>query len=53
MKEFTAHQIADALAGNPGSPWPELRLLMLFQSEAPDRIEAELESFGDDLRKAA
>ena len=44
VKELTAHEIADALGGCPGNPWPELRLLMLFQSEARDRVELEEES---------
>jgi hypothetical protein len=53
MKEVSADQIAAAIAGHPGSSWLELRLLMLFQSEARDRVEAKPESFRDDLRKAA
>jgi hypothetical protein len=32
MKEFTANQIAATLAGHPGSPEQELRLLRLFQA---------------------
>ena len=53
MKELTADQIAAALAGHPGSPWPELRLLMLFQSEDGDRVDVEPESMREPLRKAA
>ncbi len=53
MKEFTPHQIAAALAGHPGSPWLELRLLMLFQSEVGDRVDSEAVPFRDALAKAA
>ena len=35
MKEVSVQQIADVLIG----PWPEQRLLALFQSDATDRVE--------------
>jgi hypothetical protein len=41
VKELTAYEIAAAVAGRPGSPGLELRLLRLFQSEALDRVESE------------
>ena len=41
MKQFDPYQIAAVLTGNPYSPWPELRLLMLFQSHAGNEIEAD------------
>ena len=53
MKELTVDQIAATLAGHPGGQWPELRLLMLFQSEPDDRVEVEPESFREALPKAA
>ena len=40
MKEITTEQIAAALAGYPGSAWSELRLLMLFDSNPDQRIDA-------------
>jgi len=40
MKQFDPHQIAAVLTGNPYSPWQELRLLMLFQSQTGNEIEA-------------
>ena len=42
MKRFDPYQIAAVLTGNPYSPWQELRLLMLFQSQAGNEIEAEV-----------
>jgi hypothetical protein len=53
MKELTAHQIAAALAGHPGAPWPELRLLIIFQSEAGDRVAIDPSTIGAPLSKAA
>ena len=53
MKELSAYDIANALAGRPGSPELELRLLMLFQSQAHDRVEREQESVGNVLPLAA
>ena len=41
VKELSAYEIAAAVAGRPGSPGLELRLLWLFQSEALDRVESE------------
>ena len=37
MKEVTVQQIAAVLMG----PWPEQRLLALFESDASDRVEVE------------
>ena len=37
MKEVTVQQIAAVLLG----PWPEQRLLALFQSGAPDPVAVE------------
>jgi hypothetical protein len=53
MKELSAYDIAAALTGRPGDPGPELRLLMLFQSEARHLVDVELESVRDALPKAA
>lgn len=41
MKELDPDQIAAALAGHPVGPWRELRFLILFQSEAGDRVVVE------------
>jgi hypothetical protein len=41
MKEISPQQIAAALAGHPGNPWLELRLLLMFQPEAADRAEVQ------------
>jgi hypothetical protein len=48
MKEVTVQQIADVLQG----PWPEQRLLALFQSDAADRVEVE-PAIRESLPKAA
>ncbi len=53
MKEVSIHQIAEALAGHPGGQWPELRLLMLFQSQAADRVKVEPQAAREPLSKAA
>jgi len=55
MKEFNPQQIAAVLTGNPYSPWPELRLLMLFQSQTGSEVEAEAGpvAIQSSLRKAA
>jgi hypothetical protein len=42
MKQFDPDQIAAELTGKPFSAWPELRLLMLFQSQAGNEVEAEV-----------
>jgi hypothetical protein len=52
-KEFSAEEIAAALGGRPGGQGPELRLLMLFQSEAGDPVDAEPHFVPDAVRKAA
>ncbi len=48
MKEVTVQQISAVLLG----PWPEQRLLALFQSDAADRVEVE-PAIREPLRKAA
>ena len=53
MKDVSIHQIAEALAGHPGGQWPELRLLLLFQSQAPNRVQAEPQAAREPLSKAA
>ncbi len=53
VKELSAYEIAAAVAGRPGSPGLELRLLRLFQSEALDRVEAESESSRNVVPQAA
>jgi hypothetical protein len=53
MNQLTADQIATALGGRPGAPGPELRLLMLYQPEAGDRVATEPTSIGEPLPKAA
>jgi len=53
MKEVSAHQIAAAVAGRPGSPEPELRLLMLFPSDAPHRATVESRAEQDTTRLKA
>jgi len=55
MKQFDAYQIAAELTGKPCSAWPELRLLMLFQTQAGNEVEAEVgpEATQASLRKAA
>jgi hypothetical protein len=52
-KEFSARQIAAAVAGHQGCPGPELRLLMLFQTESGDPVEVERPFVPDALRAAA
>jgi hypothetical protein len=52
MNEVSAHEIAATLTGKPGAQWSELRLLMLFQSEAGERIDVE-PVIGESLPKAA
>jgi hypothetical protein len=53
IKEFSAQQIAAAIAGHQGCPGPELRLLLLFQSDTGDPVEAERPFVPDALRNAA
>ena len=53
MKEFSAQQIAAAVAGHRGCPGPELRLLLLFQSRSDDPVEAARPFVPDALRNAA
>lgn len=53
MKQLSASQIAAALAGHPFGSGPELRLLMLFQSDAGDRAEVEPELGAGPLARAA
>ena len=53
MKEFTVNQIAATLAGHAGSAEQELRLLMLFQSDAGAEAEVEPEPMREPLDKAA
>ena len=48
MKDVSVYQIAAAFVG----PWPELRLLALFQSDAADRVELE-PAIQESLPKAA
>ena len=40
MKEISTKQIAAVLARHPGDPSVELRLLLLFQSQAADQAQA-------------
>ncbi len=53
MKQLDPHQIAAVLTGNPWSPWSELRLLMLFQSEDGNVVEVGPEAMRESLQKAA
>jgi hypothetical protein len=53
MKEFNSYQIAAVLSGHPGTAWPELRLIMLFQAEAGDRVAVEPVAMREPLLKAA
>jgi len=53
MKEISIRQIAAALAGHPGDPSVELRLLLLFQSEAADRVEVQPRGINEPLAAAA
>ena len=48
MKEVSVQQIAAVLM----SPWPEQRLLALFQPDAADRVEVE-PAIRESLPKAA
>ena len=53
MREVSSYEIAAALAGHPSDPSAELRLLMLFQSNARDRVDIEPETIREPLSKAA
>jgi hypothetical protein len=53
MKEISPQKIAAALAGHPGSPLVELRLLLLFQPEVADRTEAQERAVREPLATAA
>jgi hypothetical protein len=53
MTELTAQQIADALAGHPGSAEQEMRLLRLFQSNTDPLAEVEAVPIRKPLAKAA
>ena len=53
MREVSSYEIAAALAGHPSDPSAELRLLMLFQSNARDGVEMEPETIREPLSKAA
>jgi hypothetical protein len=52
MKELTPHQIAATIAGYPGGAEQELRLLMLFASDAGNPVEGESQAL-EPLPKAA
>jgi hypothetical protein len=41
MKEISIQRIAAAIAGHPGDPSVELRLLLLFQSAPAERVEVQ------------
>lgn len=51
MKEFTAEQIADALAGDPAGA--EMRLLLLFQSKTEPQTKVQPIPMRKPLAKAA
>ena len=53
MKEISTKQIAAALAGHPGNPSVELRLLLLFQSEAADPVGVQPRALREPLTTAA
>ncbi len=53
MKEISTKQIAAVLARHPGDPWVELRLLLLFQSEAADRAQALPRAINEPVATAA
>jgi hypothetical protein len=53
MKEISIRQIAAALAGHPGDPSVELRLLLLFQSEAADRSQVQPRAKNEPIATAA
>ena len=53
MKEVSTRQIAAALAGPPGDPSGELRLLLLFQADAADRVAAEPKALPEPVATAA
>jgi hypothetical protein len=53
MKEISTRQIAAALAGHPGDPSVELRLLLLFQSEAADPAQAQPRAINEPAATAA
>jgi len=53
MKEISTKQIAAVLARHPGDPSVELRLLLLFQSDAADRVEVQPRAINEPLATAA
>jgi len=53
MKQLDPHQIAALLTSNPWSPWSELRLLMLFQSQDGNEVEVGPEAISAPLQQAA
>jgi hypothetical protein len=53
MKEFNPYQIAAVLSGHPSCVWPELRLILLLQSEAGDQVAVEPVAMREPLLKAA
>jgi hypothetical protein len=50
---FSIRQIAAALAGHPGDPSVELRLLLLFESEAADREQVQPRGINEPMATAA
>jgi len=53
MNEISIRQIAAALADHPGDPSMELRLLLLFQSEAADRAQVQPRAINEPVATAA
>jgi len=53
MKEISIQQIAAAIAGHPGDPSVELRLLLLFQSAPAERVEVQPRPTREPLATAA